>query len=139
MSNEPDHIEKKEDLEKAVDRLQKAEDALKDGNATEKKAAEEIEEALVEIKKAEHPAAEYELVINRKPYRWPRKFIDGAEIKHLSGSPTDWVVNQIVSGPGSDPEIGDHQEVDLDHKAPPEGIKRFTTRKPKTSPGAWTP
>jgi len=42
---------------------------------------------------------------------------------------------QTVPGPGEDPEIGDGQKVDLDEKAPPPGIKKFTTRKPTTAPG----
>lgn len=33
-----------------------------------------------------------------------------------------------------DPEIADAQTVHLDEKAEPKGIKRFTTRKPTTSP-----
>jgi hypothetical protein len=79
---------------------------------------------------------EFELIINRREYKWPTEVISGAQIKMLAGSPPDWVVNQIVEGPGEDPEIGDNQEVPLDPHAPPKGIKRFTTRKPKTSPGA---
>lgn len=75
------------------------------------------------------------LIVNKQPKTWPTRHIKGAEIKALAGSPSDWVVNQIVPGPGQDPEIADHQEVDLEHDAPPKGEKRFTTRKPATSPG----
>jgi hypothetical protein len=74
----------------------------------------------------------FEIQINRKPYRWPDTFITGAEIKVLAQSPTDYVVNQIVDGPGEDPEIADAQRIDL--SAP--GIEKFITRKPKTTPGA---
>jgi hypothetical protein len=89
----------------------------------------------MESESAQHPH-EYELIINRKPHKWPKEEITGAEIKKLAGSPYDWVVNQIVDGPGEDPEITDLQSVHLDPKAPPPGVKRFTTRKPKTAPGA---
>lgn len=74
----------------------------------------------------------YELQINRKPYQWPKALISGAEIKNLSQSPSDFVVNQIIDGPGEDPEIADGQEVDLSKP----GIEKFITRKPKTTPGA---
>lgn len=81
------------------------------------------------------PKPEFELIVNKAPKKWAEQFINGAQIKTLAGSPADWVVNQIVSGPGEDPEIGDTQPVDLDQKADPKGIKRFITRKPTTSPG----
>ena len=79
---------------------------------------------------------EYDLIINRKDYRWPKEEITGADIKKLAGSPADWIVNEIVGGPGEDPEIGDNQPVSLNPDAPPKGIKRFITRKPKTNPGS---
>ena len=78
---------------------------------------------------------EFKLIVNKDEKHWLAQFIDGREIKQLAGSPTDYVVNQIVPGPGEDPEIGNDQKVDLSLKAPPEGMKRFTTRKPTTSPG----
>jgi len=78
---------------------------------------------------------EFELIVNKQPKKWPEQFITGSQIKELAGSPSDWVVNQIVPGPGEDPEIQDDQKVDLDPKAPPPGTKKFTTRKPTTSPG----
>lgn len=81
------------------------------------------------------PRPDYELIINKAPKKWSEQFITGAQIKTLAGSPADWVVNQIVAGPGEDPEIGDTQSVDLSQKAEPNGIKRFVTRKPTTSPG----
>ncbi len=83
-----------------------------------------------------HHGHQFELIINRTPYKWPEEEISGAEIKHLAGSPIDWVVNQIVDGPGEDPEVSDTDSVHLDESAPPKGRKRFTTRKPKTAPGA---
>lgn len=79
----------------------------------------------------------YDLIVNRVQKDWPEPTITGAEIKKLAGSPADWVVNQNTGGPGDDPEISDDQKVPLDHKEPPKGIKRFTTRKPKTSPGGF--
>lgn len=79
--------------------------------------------------------AEYSLIINKKQHEWDQRLINGAQIKELAGSPKDWVVNQIVPGPGEDPEVKDDQKVDLDKKAEPEGEKKFTTRKPTTSPG----
>lgn len=78
----------------------------------------------------------YDLVVNRAPYRWAHEKIDGRQIKGLAGSPADWVVNQIINGPGEDPEIADDQYVNLAPEAEPRGEKRFITRKPKTSPGA---
>jgi len=83
-----------------------------------------------------HHHHERHLVVNRKQHTWPHEKIDGAQIKKLAESPPDWIVNQIVDGPGEDPEIGDRQEVDLSRDAPPKGEKRFLTRKPKTTPGA---
>lgn len=77
----------------------------------------------------------YDLIVNKQLKQWPSREISGAEIKMLAGSPPDWVVNQIVAGPGEDPEIADSQKVDLDKQAEPKGEKKFTTRKPKTSPG----
>jgi hypothetical protein len=74
----------------------------------------------------------FEIQINRKPFKWPAAAITGAEIKALAESPTDYVVNQIVDGPGEDPEIADAQSVDLSQH----GIEKFVTRKPKTTPGA---
>lgn len=82
------------------------------------------------------PMHSFELIINRVPHQWPKELIDGTEIKVLAQSPADFIVNQIVEGPGEDPEIGDHQQVSLKLDAPPRGVKRFTTRKPKTAPGA---
>lgn len=79
---------------------------------------------------------EYKLIVNRKDYQWPKELINGAEIKQLAGSPPDWIVNEIIDGPGEDPEIGDTQDVSLNPETPPKGIKRFITRKPKTNPGS---
>jgi hypothetical protein len=78
---------------------------------------------------------EFELIVNKKPHKWKAQFITGAEIKRLAESPSDWVVNQLIDGPGEDPEIGDSQKVDLDPKSRPLGVKKFSTRKPTTSPG----
>ena len=78
---------------------------------------------------------EYKLIVNKEPKTWPERFITGKQILQLAGSPGDWVVNELVPGPGEDPEIGLDQKVDLDQKAEPEGIKKFQTRKPKTNPG----
>lgn len=78
---------------------------------------------------------EYKLIVNNVPKDWPRRHITGAEILTLAGSPSDWVVNQLIPGPGEDPEIGPSQSVDLDLHAEPNGVKRFRTRKPSTNPG----
>lgn len=77
----------------------------------------------------------YRLYVNRDEKTWEARYITGEEILELAQSPDNWVVNQIVPGPGEDPEIGKQQEVDLDMQSEPEGIKRFKTRKPDTSPG----
>lgn len=78
----------------------------------------------------------YHLIVNRQPKEWKNEVITGAEIRALSGSPEDWVVNQIVDGPGEDPEVAPSQEVHLAIDAAPVGEKKFTVRKPKTAPGA---
>lgn len=78
---------------------------------------------------------ERKLIVNKEPKNWPEQFITGRQILDLAGSPADWVVNELVPGPGEDPEIGLDQKVDLDVKAEPEGVKKFQTRKPKTNPG----
>lgn len=78
---------------------------------------------------------EYKLIVNREPKTWPQRNITGSQILQLAGSPADWVVNELVPGPGEDPEILPDQSVDLDLQAEPEGVKKFQTRKPKTNPG----
>ena len=80
-------------------------------------------------------ARQFKLIVNRADKEWPKQFITGSEIKTLAESPADWVVNQLVPGRGEDPEVGDDLKVDLEENAPPKGAKRFTTRKPVTSPG----
>ncbi|WP_247304941.1 multiubiquitin domain-containing protein [Bradyrhizobium sp. 179] len=82
---------------------------------------------------AEDKKSNEKLIVNQKEHEWPKQFIEGAEFKSLAGSPEDCAVNITVPG-GEDPEIGDTQEVDLSEHAEPKGIKRFTTRKPTTSP-----
>lgn len=78
---------------------------------------------------------EFHLIVNTHEYKSPSQTITGREILNLAGSPPDWVVNQLVPGPGEDPEIGLDQSVDLSPQAEPHGVKRFQTRKPKTNPG----
>lgn len=80
-----------------------------------------------------HPT--FNLIVNKVEKPWQKQFITGSEILVLAGNPADWVVNELVPGPGEDPEIGPNQSVDLDHQAEPKGIKRFQTRKPSTNPG----
>src|SRR4051812_651003 len=78
---------------------------------------------------------EFHLIVNTHEHKWPRQTITGREILTLAGSPPEWIVNQLVPGPGEDPEIGPDQSVDLSPQAEPNGVKRFQTRKPKTNPG----
>lgn len=78
----------------------------------------------------------FHLIVNKQEKEWNNRTITGRQIKHLAGSPSEYVVNEIISGPAEDPEIGDDQEVDLEENVEPKGIKRFTTRKPTTSPGS---
>jgi hypothetical protein len=78
----------------------------------------------------------FHLIVNKAEKPWDAQTINGAQIKGLAGSPAEYVVNQIIPGPTGDPEIGDAQEVDLSEKVEPKGIKRFTTRKATTAPGA---
>lgn len=79
---------------------------------------------------------DHKLIVNKVEKNWPDRYIKGAQILELAGSPSDWVVNQLVPGSGVDPEIGPAQSVDLDLQAEPHGVKRFQTRKPKTNPGS---
>ena len=83
----------------------------------------------------EKQPAEFHLIVNTHEHKWARQSITGREILSLAGSPPDWVINQLVPGPGEDPEIALDQAVDLSPQAPPPGVKRFQTRKPKTNPG----
>ena len=78
----------------------------------------------------------HKLIVNKVEKSWPEARINGAQILELAGSPSDWVVNQLVPGSGEDPEIGPGQFVDLDLHADPPGVKRFQTRKPQTNPGS---
>jgi hypothetical protein len=128
--------DKEPPLEQAVEHLKHAEGELARAREDEARAEHQIEEAVEEIERAEHHDRPYELIVNRKPLTWPKAKIDGLEIKTLADSPAEWVVNQIVDGPGEDPEVADHQFVELALHAEPKGVKRFTTRKPKTSPGS---
>jgi Multiubiquitin len=121
-------------VEKAIEHIEKARADLAEARGEEARAEHELEEATEELKEVEQH--EYPLKVNRVPHTWPEEEIDGAQIKGLAGSPADWVVNQIHDGPGEDPEILDGQFVHLARDAAPKGEKAFTTRKPKTSPGA---
>ena len=78
---------------------------------------------------------QFKLIVNKSEKEWAKQFITGGEILELAGSPPDWVVNQLVPGPGEDPEIEPTKSVDLDLKAEPHGVKKFQTRKPATNPG----
>src|SRR5436190_22200356 len=78
---------------------------------------------------------EFHLIVNTREHKWPSQNITGREILNLAGSPAEWVVNQLVPGPGEDPEIGLEQSVDLSPQVEPRGEKRFQTRKSKTNPG----
>ena len=84
----------------------------------------------------EQPKQHYELIVNKVEHKWPEQYITGAQILELAGSPSDWIVNELVPGGGEDPEIGPTEKVDLSHEAEPKGIKKFHTRKPKTNPGS---
>ena len=79
---------------------------------------------------------EFHLIVNKNESKWPERHLKGSQILQLAGSPSDWVVNQLVPGAGEDPEIGPDQPVDLDPQTEPNGIKRFQTRKPATNPGS---
>lgn len=138
MNAEENGKSEKSELKDAVEHLKAAEKELADLRRDEVVVEGEVAKALEEIERVEHHPRVYELTVNRKQHMWSHETIDGTQIKILAGSPAEWVVNQIVPGPGEDPEIGNDQAVNLAIDAPPAGIKRFTTRKPKTSPGAWT-
>ena len=79
---------------------------------------------------------DYKLIVNKDEKKRAERFITGAEILVLAGSPTDWIVNQLFPGSGEDPEVAPTQSVDLELQAEPHGVKRFQTRKPKTNPGS---
>ena len=42
----------------------------------------------------------FKLIVNKAEKDWAEQFISGEQILSLAGSPSDWVVNQIVPGPG---------------------------------------
>jgi hypothetical protein len=135
--------EREPPVEKVIERIEKTEAELAEAREAEKRAQEreraaerKLNEEIRELEEIEKRPHSYDLTVNRRQYTWPREEITGAEIKTLAGSPSDWVVNQIVDGPGEDPEVQDTQIVHLAKQAEPKGEKRFTTRKPKTSPGA---
>jgi hypothetical protein len=134
-SKEPSAEKVAEEIKKDEAELAAAREEAARAEAKEREVERKLEkdtEKLIEIERHRH----YDLVVNRVQKTWPREEITGAEIKDLASSPKDWVVNQIIDGPGEDPEIGDAQRVKLAYEAEPKGEKRFTTRKPKTSPGA---
>lgn len=79
---------------------------------------------------------DFHLIVNKQESKWADRHVNGAQILQIAGSPSDWVVNQLVPGAGEDPEIASDQPVDLDPQAEPKGIKRFQTRKPATNPGS---
>jgi hypothetical protein len=95
-----------------------------------------LERDIKKLEAMEHEHHPYRLIVNKEEKDWPERFIKGRQILELAGSPPDWVVNELVPGPGEDPEIGQDQAVDLSLEAEPKGIKKFQTRKPKTNPGA---
>jgi len=97
---------------------------------------ERLEGDIKRLEAMEHEHHPYKLIVNKEEKDWPERYIKGRQILELAGSPPDWVVNQLLPGPGEDPEIGPDQSVDLDFEAEPKGIKKFQTRKPKTNPGA---
>jgi hypothetical protein len=80
--------------------------------------------------------ADHKLIVNKTLHPWDQQHITGAQILTLAGSPAGWVVNQLLPGAGEDPEIANGQNVDLDEKVEPQGVKRFQTRKPATDPGS---
>jgi hypothetical protein len=95
-----------------------------------------LERDIEKLEAMEHEHHPYKLIVNKEEKDWPERHIKGRQILELAGSPADWVVNQLLPGPGEDPEIGPDQSVDLDFEAEPKGIKKFQSRKPKTNPGA---
>ena len=57
---------------------------------------------------------EYRLEVDHRQHHWPEQFITGLEIKKLAKVDlATYSVWEVVRGPGEDPEIGDHQKVDL--------------------------
>jgi hypothetical protein len=97
---------------------------------------ERLEGDIKKLEAMEHEHHPYKLIVNKDEKDWPERYIKGRQILELARSPSDWVVNELVTGPGEDPEIGPDQSVDLDFESEPKGIKKFQTRKPKTNPGA---
>jgi hypothetical protein len=78
-----------------------------------------------------HPH-EYHLIIDNRPYTWPKERITGNEIKVLAGvDPATYSVWEITAGPADDLEIGDHQEVDLKGRE-----KKFIVGKKHSTEGA---
>ena len=73
----------------------------------------------------------YEIIVDRKPHKWPEAHISGAEIKELAGvDQTTYDAWQDVPGP-EDLLIADNQKVDL--RKP--GTEKFFTGKKTTTEG----
>jgi hypothetical protein len=96
---------------------------------------ERLEGDIKKLEAVEQEHRPHKLIVNKVEKEWPERSIKGRQILELAGSPSDWVVNELVPGAGEDPEIGPDQSVDLDFEVEPKGIKKFQTRKPKTNPG----
>jgi hypothetical protein len=119
------------------DELREIEREIKGDEEQVRRDEERLERDVEKLEVARHEDRSYRLIVNGEEKRWPDQFIKGRQILKLAGSPPDWIVNELVPGPGEDPEIGPDQSVDLDPEAKPKGVKEFKTRKPKTNPGSW--
>lgn len=84
------------------------------------------------MKDAEHGKEHgYQIIVDRKPHKWPEPFINGAEIKQLAGvDQATFDAWQDVPGP-EDILIGDDQKVDLREH----GTEKFFTGKKTTTEG----
>lgn len=73
----------------------------------------------------------YQIIVDRKPHRWPEPLISGAEIKQLAAvDQATFDAWQDVPGP-EDILIADDQKVDLSKP----GAERFFTGKKTTTEG----
>lgn len=77
-----------------------------------------------------HEQQTFRLIVDHRPYEWPREQITGVQIKSLAGVDASYGVWQQLPS-AEDPEILDNQVVDLSAH----GTEKFFTGKKTTTEG----
>lgn len=73
----------------------------------------------------------YEILVDRRPHKWPKPSITGLEIKKLAGvDPATYGAWQDIPGQEDKP-IADNEQVDLIER----GVEKFFTGKKTTTEG----